>query len=160
MRNNNHLAGLVSALAVTAFVTLARNGLAIPISLNDDLDAWGRTERGGHLQKDQSEPLWSDHGRGKIYFADPVMTKIKPTVPAIFIASRLAAPASSFRRFKPFKHPNHNHSGSPAILPSGSGLPSASVPDGGKTVMMLGGVFCIFVLLGEKNRMLDTKNTE
>jgi hypothetical protein len=72
MRKKTEFAGLVITEAITAFLGLAGNAWAIPISIHDDPDAWGRSKSMGrdHDADDAAgriEPFVSDHLGGKTH---------------------------------------------------------------------------------------------
>jgi hypothetical protein len=145
MRKKTNFAGLVITGATTAFLGVAGNAWAIPISIHDDPDAWGRSECMGrdHDADDATgriEPFVSDHLGGKthpkaqsIELSD--LIKKSPS-PNVLLLSSLGTEqnSSSHHNFPSGNLPHHN----PGVLPITS-LPIASdpapttVPDGGNT---------------------------
>jgi VPDSG-CTERM motif len=141
MREKANFAGLAIAGTAPAFVGLAGNVQAIPISIH-----------GARLGK--IEPFFSDHLGGKTHSIELGNLNKNPSRPTLFPVSGSGAAqnSSSHHNFWPWKSPYHKY-GAPPLTSSptaSSPAPTTSVPDGGTTGMMLGGVFCGFVLLRKK----------
>jgi hypothetical protein len=158
MRKKTSFAGLAIMGAATAFVGLAGNAQAIPISIHDDPDAWGRSERMGHDHgagdtAGRIEPFVSDHLGGKTQSIDPSNLNKKAASPTVLFSTSLgtAQNSSSYHNFPSGNFPNHNPGvPPPTSLQIASGPGPTSVPDNGNTAIMMGGVFCGLVLLRKK----------
>jgi hypothetical protein len=162
MRKKTNFAGLVITGTATAFVGLAVNAQAIPISIHDDADAWGRSERMGHDHDvddaaGRIEPFVSDHlgekTHSKTQSIDLSNLNKKPTSPTVLLLSSLgtAQNSSSHRNFPSGNLPHHNPGvPPPTSWPIASGPALTTVPDGGNTTLMIGGAFCGLVLLRKK----------
>src|ERR1022692_766515 len=147
MRKKTNFAGLVITGTATAFVGLAVNAQAIPISIDHDADdAAGRIE-----------PFVSDHlgekTHSKTQSIDLSNLNKKPTSPTVLLLSSLgtAQNSSSHRNFPSGNLPHHNPGvPPPTSWPIASGPALTTVPDGGNTTLMIGGAFCGLVLLRKK----------
>src|ERR1039457_6167907 len=164
MRKKTNFAGLVITGATTVFVGLAGNAQAIPISIHDDPDVWGRSERIGHGHgaddaAGRMDPLVSDHLGGKTHSKaqsiDLSYLNENPTSPTVLLLSSLgtAQNSSSHHNFSSGNLPHHNPGvPPPTSLPIARGPAPTSVPDSGNNAIMMGGVFCGLVLLRKKLR--------
>jgi hypothetical protein len=153
MRKKTEFAGLVITEAITAFLGLAGNAWAIPISIHDDPDAWGRSKSMGrdHDADDAAgriEPFVSDHLGGKTH---PKAQSIelsdlnkKPTSPNVFLLSSLGTEqnSSSHHKFPSGNLPYHNPGvPTPTSSPIASCPAPTTVPDGGNTTIFDRGSF-------------------
>ena len=162
MRKTTKFAGLVITGAATAFVGLVGNAQAISISIHDDPGALGRSERVGrdHDADDAAgriEPFVSDRLGGKTHSKtqsiDLSNVNKKHTSPTVLLLSSLGTGqnSSSHHNFPSGNLPHHNPGGQPPTSsPIASDPAPTSVPDGGNTTVMIGGLFFGLILLRKK----------
>jgi hypothetical protein len=141
-----NLAGFTMVGAAALFVALAGNVRAIPFTVHDDVvNSAIRSQNLRSGQSDYEAALALDHGNRN-------QGRVSPTALILSRSARVQNTSqlgnSSPRISRPRKHGHVVETPSPQ--PTGQNPPPLSVPDGGSTAVMLGGVFCGFVLLEEK----------
>ena len=141
-----NLAGFTIAGAAALLVALAGNVRAIPFTAHDEVvnsAISSQNLRSG--QSDYEAALALDHGNRN-------QGHVSPTAPILSRSARVQNTSqlgnSSPRISRPRKHGHGVEAPSPQS--TGPNPPPVSVPDGGTTATMLGGVFCGLVLLEKK----------
>jgi hypothetical protein len=141
-----NLAGFTMVGAAALYVALAGNVRAIPFTVHDDVvNSAIRSQNLLSGQSDYEAALALDHGNRNQGHGNPTAL-ILSTSARVQNTSR---PGNSSPRIsRPRKHGHGVEAPSPQ--PTGQDPAPVSVPDGGTTATMLGGVFCGLVLLKKK----------
>jgi hypothetical protein len=139
-----NLAGFTMVGAAALFVALAGNVRAIPFTVHDDVvNSAIRSQNLRSGQSDYEAALALDHGNRN-------QGRVSPTALILSRSARVQNTSQLGNSSPRVSRPRKRGHGATPTQSNGQNPPPLSVPDGGSTAVMLGGIFCGFVLLEKK----------